>query len=105
MNASASRAYLLGLLADAEVEAVEARLLDDADLFSQMETAEDDLFDAFARGRLSADERARFLQRFGAEASRRRFARAFAQRTQAGRVGSLARRWWEQVTSLRRRGR
>jgi hypothetical protein len=46
MNEAALRGYLLGKLTESEVELVEARLIEDPDLFSQMETAEDDLFDA-----------------------------------------------------------
>lgn len=94
MTEAALRAYLLGKLSDAEVELVEVRLLEDAELFTQMEVAEDDLFDAFARGSLDADERARFLERFGADGQRRRFASAFVQRTSSRKVVPFIKRQW-----------
>jgi hypothetical protein len=95
MTEAALRAFLLGKLTESESEQVEARLLEDADFFGQMETAEDDLFDAFARGALDQDEQARFLERFGGDEHRRRFATAFAQRTSAGRkVLPFAHRRW-----------
>jgi hypothetical protein len=95
MNEPALRAYLLGKLTESEVELVETRLLDDADLFVQMQVAEDDLFDAFARGALDQDERARFIQRFGADSRRRQFATALSKRTQTtGRVLSFRPRRW-----------
>lgn len=92
MTEVALRAYLLGKLSESEVALVETRLIEDPDLFSQMETAEDDLFDAFARGSLDADERARFLERFGADANRRRFAKAFVTRTSSRKVVPFLRR-------------
>lgn len=75
-----ARAYLLGKLTDSEVELFEARLLADADCFAEVETAEDDLFDAFARGSLDSGDRARFLQRFGRDPVRRHFADALARK-------------------------
>jgi hypothetical protein len=74
------RAYLLGRLSPAEAEALEERLLRDDEAFHAMEGAEDDLFDDFARGRLGAEERTRFLERFGAQPQRVAFARALARR-------------------------
>ena len=94
MTEAALRAYLLGKLSESEVELVEARLVEDPDLFAQMETAEDDLFDAFARGSLDAGERARFLERFGADQQRQRFAQAFVTRTSSRKVVPLFRRPW-----------
>jgi len=94
MSDAALRAYLLGKLTESELELIENRLVEDADLFSQMETAEDDLFDAFARGRLDGDEQARFLERFGAD-QRRQFAEAFVKRTSSARVPFVRRRWVE----------
>jgi hypothetical protein len=94
MTEAALRAYLLGKLTESEVDLVETRLVEDPDLFSQLETAEDDLFDAFARGALDADERVRFIERFGAAGSRHRFAKAFVQRTPAGKVVPFYRRRW-----------
>lgn len=97
MTDAALRSYLLGKLTESEVDLVETRLLEDEDLFALMQTAEDDLFDAFARNRLDADERTRFLQRFGADASRRQFARAFVQRTPASRVIPFVQRRWVEL--------
>jgi hypothetical protein len=86
MTDAALRAYLLGRLTASEAAVVEASLLEDADLFSRMETAEDDLFDAVARNNLDADDRARFMERFGDEYGRRQFAQALVHRTASVRV-------------------
>jgi hypothetical protein len=94
MTETALRAYLLGKLDETEVELVETRLVEDPDLFSQMETAEDDLFDAFARGALDAGDRTRFLERFGANSDRRRFASAFVKRTSSRNVLAFIKRPW-----------
>jgi hypothetical protein len=74
------RAYLLGRLTPAEADRLEARMLDDDELFQAARSAEDDLFDAFARGQLLPDDRSRFLERFGGDRDRIAFARAFAAR-------------------------
>ena len=94
MTEAALRAYLLGKLTESEAELVEARLVEDPDLFGQMETAEDDLFDAFARGSLDADERARFVERFGADQQRQRFAQALVTRTSSRKVVPFYRQSW-----------
>jgi len=98
MTEAALRAYLLGKLTESEVALVEARLVDDPDLFSQIETAEDDLFDAFARGTLSPDERIEFLKRYGRETARRRFAQAFVRRAASAKVIPFYRRRWVELT-------
>jgi len=98
MTEAALRAYLLGKFTDSEVELVESRLLDDPDLFSQMETAEDDLFDAFARGTLDRDERARFVEKFGAD-DRRRFATALVLRTSSRKMTPFIQRRWVELTA------
>jgi hypothetical protein len=94
MTDAVLRAYLLGKLAETEVERLETQLLQDAELFSRMETAEDDLFDAFARGVLDAGDRAKFLERFGGDRARLQFAGALARRASAGRIVSFAPRQW-----------
>jgi anti-sigma factor RsiW len=99
MTEAALRAYLLGKLTESEAELVEARLLEDADLFSRMETAEDDLFDAFARGILDQDERARFLERVGSAQPRRRFAEAFVTRTSSRKVVPFVQRRWVELAA------
>jgi hypothetical protein len=88
------RGYLLGKLADSEAERIDIQLLQDEELYSRLETAEDDLFDAFARGTLDAGDRARFLERFGGARARRQFAGALARRATSGRVLSFPRRQW-----------
>ena len=94
MNEAALRAYLLGKLTESEVALVENRLIEDSDLFSQLEVAEDDLFDAYARGQLDEDERRRFRERFGKNSGRGDFARALAMRTASARVVPFPRRYW-----------
>lgn len=94
MTEAALRAYLLGKLTESEVELVEVRLVSDPDLFAQMETAEDDLFDAFAREMLDAGDRARFIERFGADAKRQQFAKAFVKRTSSRKVVPFVQRRW-----------
>ena len=94
MNEAALRAYLLGKLTESEVELVENRLIEDQDLFSQLQVAEDDLFDAYARGELDSDESRRFLDRFGGDAGRHQFAKAFIKRTGTGRVLPFRIRTW-----------
>ena len=97
MTEAALRAYLLGKLTESEVELVEARLVEDDELFGQMETAEDDLFDAFARGTLDANERTRFLERFGDDRERRTFAAALVQRTSSRKVVPFVQRRWVEL--------
>ncbi len=75
------RAYLLGQMPEADAERLEVRALEDEEAFQAVQSAEDDLFDGFVRGRLTPDERARFLDRFGGETGRIAFARALAQQT------------------------
>jgi hypothetical protein len=97
MTEPALRAYLLGKLTESEVELVENRLVEDPDLFAQIETAEDDLFDAFARGTLDADERTRFLERFGADRPRQQFAKALVTRTSSRKVVPFVQRRWVEL--------
>jgi hypothetical protein len=91
------RAYLLGRLSEAEAEHLEARLLQDDEVFQAVREAEDDLFDAFARGQLTADDRARFVERFGDRTDGLAFSRALATRVRPERSsdgGSASRRPW-----------
>jgi hypothetical protein len=85
------RAYLLGHATPEDAERVEARLLEDQDVFDAVREAEHDLFDEYARGRLAAGDRARFLERFGTQTDRIAFARALAARTGGGTVLRFAR--------------
>ena len=92
---SALREYLLGSASPEAAERIEARVLEDDELFAALCSVEDDLFDACARGRLVPAERARFLERYGHQADRVRFADALARRTATAAGGSpiAGRRW------------
>jgi len=97
---SALRDYLLGSSSAEAAERIEARLLEDEELFAALRSAEDDLFDACARGRLAPAARARFLQRYGHETGRLRFAAALAGRTAAStRVSPFSRRPWISIAA------
>lgn len=96
---SALREYLLGSSSSEAAERMEVRLLDDDELFAALRGAEDDLFDDCARGRLDDAALARFLERYGHETARRRFAGAFAHRTASASASRptampFARRRW-----------
>jgi len=92
---SALRAYLLGSASPEMAEQLEARVLEDHELFAALQSAEDDLFDACARGTLTSVERTRFLERYGRDTDRLRFAAALAQRPATpARVSPAARRPW-----------
>ena len=77
------RAYLLGQATDVEVERLENRLLEDDDVYATLRGIEDDLFDDYARGTLSGDERQQFIERYGAERGRLLVAHALLSRTQS----------------------
>jgi hypothetical protein len=94
VNDQQLRAYLLGQLSEGDAERLEARLLDDQETFEALEGVEDDLFDDFARGRLDAAERAKFLERYAGQPARVRFARALAERSARASVVSFPRRQW-----------
>ena len=73
------RAYLLGQAAEADAVRLEERLLEDEQIYTTLHAVEDDLFDDFARGALTDTERARFLERYGADHGRLLVAQALAQ--------------------------
>ena len=52
--------YLLGQMTETEREAVREQLLTDAEAFNRLRDAENDLFDAYAGGTLSAGQRSAF---------------------------------------------
>jgi hypothetical protein len=58
------RRYLLGQLVDREQEAVEQRVMTDAEFFRHLSFVEDDLMDEYAAGLLVESERANFETRF-----------------------------------------
>ena len=73
--------YLLGLTSPDERQHIEAEYFHSEDAFQQMMSAEDDLYDAYARGELTSEERRRFEQHFLTsfrERNRVQFARALA---------------------------
>ncbi len=74
------RAYFLGRLPEEEARRIEERVLEDAGLFTTMRSAENDLFDDYARHRLTPDEESAFLERYRNESERIRFARTLAAR-------------------------
>jgi len=55
--------YIMGGLSDRERERLEEEYFEDDEAFERLLIAEEDLIDAYARGELSAEERARFEQR------------------------------------------
>lgn len=92
------RAYLLGQSAPDDAARLEERLLEDQDVFDALRGMEDDLFDEYARGRLTADERRQFLARYGGQTERLAFADALARRasspTKVLPFRGLTRREW-----------
>jgi hypothetical protein len=80
------RAYLLGRATEAEAAHLEARLIDDEEVFETLRGVEDDLFDEYAQGTLGGDERERFVERYGAERGRLIVAHALAARTARSQV-------------------
>lgn len=92
---SALREYLLGSSSPEVAERIEAQALEDEELFAALRSAEDDLIDAWARGRLAPADQARFLERHGHQSDRLRFAGAWAQRPGGATHGSpVARKPW-----------
>jgi hypothetical protein len=65
------RSYLLGELAEEEVDRLERRLLEDDELFKLGEAMEADLLAAYARGELAAAEGERVLPRLASSAAGR----------------------------------
>src|SRR5215210_7405615 len=57
------RRYLLGELSEEEANRLEARLIQDGELFESVEALEADLLDEAAHGRLSPEERQRIVRR------------------------------------------
>ena len=77
------RSYLLGMAPESDSEALdEASVADDA-VAARLAVLEDDLYDDYARGVLTAPERTRFQERYLASAAGRarlEFARALGSR-------------------------
>ena len=87
-----ARRFLLGQLSAEETEQFEARVLGSEDVFGEVESAEDDLFDAFVRDELAPAERRAFLERFGDQQKRIDFARALDARVRDRNVLPHSRR-------------
>jgi hypothetical protein len=82
LNAGTIRRYLLGELSPEERSDIEDQYFAEADFFEQLVNVENDLFDGYARGKLSDSERQRFERycRVSPDHSARvGFARAFAE--------------------------
>ena len=77
------RDYLLGRLPDAEAELLEAELVENDDLCMTVGSIEDDLFDAFATGRLTDADRAAFASRYRGDGARERIVMSDALRTRS----------------------
>ena len=73
--------YLLGELPESEVERLDEQSFTDDDFFRRLQTVENDLIDAYARGEMSPGEREQFERRFLTTPKRRErvsFAEALA---------------------------
>jgi hypothetical protein len=82
--------YLLGKMDDAEREAFQERVLDDPAVFDRVSDAENQLFDAYARGALDPLDRRRVQQRLlrsPRQEQKLRTARALSARMQRKRFG------------------
>src|SRR5688572_17524517 len=92
MDDAALRRYLLGLLPEAEAEALEEAYFARPEVLERVRLAEDDLLDDYAAGRLETGERAAFEGRYLASAPlRERVMAARALRLAAGGQGQAAR--------------
>jgi hypothetical protein len=93
--------YLLGKLPDSEAALLEERYFADDGVFDEIETAEDELVDAYVRGSLSAEDRKRFeakLARSTRLAERVEFARVLSKAASPSRVVSdepSKASWWQ----------
>lgn len=90
MTDATLRAYFLGRLPEEECQRIEEQALENDEVFTSMQSAENDLFDDYARHRLSSDEESAFLLRYGNRKDRIRFAEALAAKK--GAVATFRRR-------------
>jgi hypothetical protein len=91
---TALKAYLLGRATDADAARVEERLLEDEQLFATLQSVEDDLFDDYARKKMSAEDAQRFLAKYGDQRDRLAFAGALAARTSRKAVDNQSNVRW-----------
>lgn len=98
----AIRAYLLGLLPEADAEAVEDAYFVDPEAFDRVRAVEDDLLDDYAAGRLGPTEKGAFESRYlASEPLRQRVTAARALRMAAGSA-ALTRKPQTRVATGRR---
>ena len=79
-----AKRYLLGALSDAERDQLEQNYFSDNAEFAEIEIAEDELIDAYVRGKLSAEDRRRFEKLASSSTrldERVAFARVLSQKT------------------------
>jgi len=94
--------YLLGTLSDSEAARLEERYFSEDLVFDDIETAEDELVDAYVRGNLSAEDRQRFEEKLLSSerlAERVEFAKLFSKLPSLQFVGHepARARWWENL--------
>jgi hypothetical protein len=87
-----SSRYLLGEMPEAERDAFEEEYFARDDAFAELEAVEDDLVDAYSRGQLGPERRARFEERYVSEEGGQRveFARALRALIEAERSAGTA---------------
>jgi hypothetical protein len=94
--------YLLGKLSAGETARLEESYFADDSIFDEIETAEDELVDAYARGSLSSEDRKRFEQKLLSSerlAERIEFAKLLSKSASSQLVGHepAKARWWESL--------
>ena len=94
--------YLLGKLSDAESASLEERSFVDDRVFDLIESAEDELIDAYVGGHLSSEDRERFenkLLKSERVAERVEFAKLFSKSAAPQLVGyePAKTRWWDHL--------
>lgn len=101
-NDAVAMRYLLGKLSDSEAARLEERYFAEDSVFQEIETAEDELVDAYVRGSLSPEDRQRFEAKvLDSErlAERVEFARLLAKLPSSQMVGLEPARvsWWKKL--------
>src|SRR6266404_9355595 len=108
------RRYLLGQLAEGELEQLEEKMMADNELFSAVLLAEDEIVEEYVQGELSESDRAGFEASFlstpegrqqvtYAKALRKHVLTAAAEAADAGKTGPLRQpmsphaAWWKQL--------
>jgi type II secretory pathway pseudopilin PulG len=95
--------YLLGKLPDSEAAVLEERYFAEDGVFDEIETAEDDLVDAYVQGSLSREDRKRFENKLSGSArltERVEFARLLSKTASPSKVVShepAKASWWQSL--------